>query len=115
MRTFKLIGLLCIIGILGCEDLNLYEDVPKCIEKQIKEFRDAGATCDSGARVYRYDFQSMEVYLFDPGTCGADMEAPIYDEECNVLCALGGITGNIMCNDLVFADYATNETLIWKN
>ena len=115
MRAFKLIGLFCLIGILGCEDLDLYEDVPQCIEKQIKEFRDTETTCDSGAKVYRYEFQGMEVYLFDPGNCHADMQAPIYDAECNILCALGGFTGNIMCSEVVFADHATNETLIWEN
>ena len=115
MRAFRLIGLLCIFGIVGCEDLDLYEPVPECIEKKIKEFREAGATCDSGANVYRYEFQGMEVYAFYPGPCGTDMVTPVYDEECNVLCGLGGFTGNIMCNDVVFADYTTNETLIWKN
>jgi hypothetical protein len=59
MRFIRFIGLLCLVGILGCEDLDLYEDVPKCIEKKIKEFRDAETTCDSGAKVYRYEFQGM--------------------------------------------------------
>ena len=115
MRTFKLIGLLCIIGILGCEDFDLHEAVPKCIEKKIKEFRKSWTTCDSGAKVNRYEFQGMEVYVFGPGTCGADMSATVYDKQCNSLCSLGGFTGNIMCNGVVFADYATNKILIWEN
>lgn len=115
MRTFRLIGLFCFIGILGCENLDLKEDVPECVEKKIKEFKDSDLTCDSGANVIRYDFQGMQVYLFDPGNCGADMQAPIYDEQCNIICGLGGFAGNVMCNGVNFGENATNPTLIWED
>jgi len=65
--------------------------------------------------VFRYKFQDQFVYVFNPGNCGADMMSNVYDEDCFLICSLGGIAGNIMCNGENFTENATDETLIWEN
>ena len=115
MRIKITIGLILILCIVGCEKLNLKEDVPKCIEDKIREFRKSALSCDSDSQVIRYNFQGINVYVFDPGNCGADMSAPVYDDQCNTICTLGGLGGNVICNGERFDEKATDATLIWEN
>ena len=115
MRTVRLVGLLFLIITWGCDKLDLKEDVPGCIEDKIKEFKDDPLTCNSGASVYRFNFQGKIVYVFGPGNCTPDNVAPVYDEECKLLCGLGGFIGNLECNGERFDVNATNKTLIWEN
>jgi len=98
-----------------CQKTELNEDTPDCIRQKINEYKHSTTSCESGKSVYRYHFQGTVVYVFNPGDCGADMMSTVYDQECNVLCGLGGITGNIMCNGEDFGKNATHETLIWEN
>jgi len=99
----------------SCERLNLKEEVPDCIEDKIREFSNSDQVCDHVANVYRYIFQGKYVYVFDPGNCYADAIAPVYDENCNLLCGLGGFLGNTKCNDIEFGDNIKDKTLIWEN
>lgn len=105
--------LLCSLS--GCEKLDLKVEVPGCIEKKIKEFRDSKLTCDSDAQVLRFDFQGLQVYLFDPGNCSPDMSENVYDQNCNLICKLGGYGGNTMCNGEDFEDNASNSIIVWEN
>ena len=98
-----------------CQKTVLNEETPDCINHKIIEFKNSSSSCETGKSVYRYVFQGTYVYVFNPGNCGADMMATVYDQECNVLCGLGGIAGNIMCNGEDFGKNATGETLIWEN
>jgi hypothetical protein len=59
-------------------------------------------------------FKKM-VYVFDPGTCGADMLAPVYDSECNLIGALSGLMGNILINNIRFDLNAKFQKTIWSN
>ena len=90
-------------------------DDPVCIDQKIEEFKTSNLPCETGKSIYRYKFQDELVYVFGPGNCGADMMSDVYDEECNLICGLGGIAGNITCNGANFHEGATDETLIWKN
>ena len=111
VALFLLIGLLT----LRCSDQDIPDDTPSCVSQQIREFSRNGA-CDTGARVTQYTFQRRTIYVFDPGfTCGADMTSAVVDRDCNVLCSLGGIVGNITCNGDTLATGVTNERIIWRN
>ena len=99
--------------LLSCEDLDLPEDTPECVEKRIKAFN-RGEACDTGASVVRYNFQGSIIYIFNLGSCGADMTATVIDKDCNNICALGGIAGNIVCNGDTISE-ATNRAVIWNN
>mgnify|MGYP000076591706 CR=1 FL=1 len=60
-----------------------------------------------------YDFLGEKVYVFDPGTCGADMTSEVIDEDCNSLGFLGGIAGNVEINGANFSE-AIARKIIWK-
>ena len=100
---------------LSCQKLELSEEVPKCISQKIQEYKHSTLSCSTGKTVYRYKFQGEFVYVFNPGNCGADMMSTVYDQECNILCGLGGIAGNITCKGEDFGKNATDETLIWED
>ena len=66
--------------------------MPTCIKNKITEFE--VHCCENGANVKEYKFQGNNVYVFDRGTCGADMTSQVLSEGGISLGYLGGITGN---------------------
>ncbi len=115
MKIFNIVLIAFTISYFGCQKDDLQVDVPGCIQQKIEEFDESSISCDSGATVYRYQFQGQLVFVFNPGNCIADGTSGVYDEECNLICSLGGLIGNIMCNGENFDENSTDETLIWKN
>ena len=100
----------------GCAKTNLNpEGDSDCIVAKIEAYKASKTPCESGKNIYRYDFQGKYVYVFNPGNCGADMMSDVYDDQCNLICGLGGIAGNTICNNEEFSTNATNEILIWEN
>jgi hypothetical protein len=82
--------LLIAVAVTGCD--NIDNGTPECIVKEIKKFsREHG--CDDRS-VAEYEFQGKTVYVFSPGTCGADMTSNVFNSGCTLLGTLGGITGN---------------------
>ena len=94
--------------------INLDDEVG-CIAQKIESYKTSELPCQSGKSIYQYKFQGAYVYVFNPGDCGADMMSDVYDQECNLICGLGGIAGNLTCNNDNFWEKATEETLIWEN
>lgn len=88
------------------------EETPSCIDSKITEFKHV-ISCNQGTNVKEYKFQSNRVYVFDPGTCGADMTSEVMDENCNSLGFLGGIAGNNTINGESF-DHAKYIRTVWK-
>ncbi len=115
MKIFHALLIAFTISYIGCQKDDLQKDVPVCIQQKIEEFDESSISCDSGATVYKYQFQSQFVFVFNPGNCIADGASSVYDEECDLICNLGGLIGNITCNGENFSEKATDETLIWKN
>lgn len=116
--------LLVFSSVLGCkkEDVSSAEaenkstcsevGTPACIEEKILSYEE-NAACDDPS-VNEYVFQGNTVFSFEPGTCGADMMAEVYDCECNLLGTLGGITGNTIINDEAFSN-AVFVQVVWEN
>lgn len=67
-----------------------------CIKSEIRSFYKDRPCGD--AIVKEYLFQGRNVFVFDPGTCGADMTASVLDNNCTILGYLGGISGNNTIN-----------------
>jgi len=95
---------------VSCGDIE--KDVPGCIQSEIREFR-SNLTCDDGATVGEYLFQSQRVYVFYPGDCGADMTSEVISEGCETLGFLGGISGNTIINGESFSN-AVYQRTVWK-
>lgn len=105
--------LVCCFFVLGCKKINTPQGTPTCIEQKVREL--SREKCPSVHHVYRYQFNSKTVYLFIPKTCASDLQGSIYDDNCNLLCNLGGISGNNTCENLDFNKFATNQVLIYEN
>jgi hypothetical protein len=65
---------------------------PSCITEKITLFEKE--SCEKGANVKEYTFHGQHVFVFDQGTCGADMTSEVVDADCKSLGYLGGFTGN---------------------
>ena len=111
-RQILIILIFTFIGLTNCKKLEIEKDTPKCIENLINDF-DKEQTCENGVNVEKYTFQGKTVYVFYPGTCGADMTSAVIDFECNNIGFLGGISGNTEINGEDFAN-ATFESIIWE-
>lgn len=112
ITTLILTLILTVISLMSCQKLDIEKDTPKCIENLIKDF-DKEQSCDTGVNVKKYTFQGTIVYVFDPGTCGADMTSEVIDFECNSIGFLGGISGNTVINGEDFSN-AKFESTTWE-
>ncbi len=88
-----------------------YGVIPRCINNLITEFKQS-ASCNN-SKVDQYLFQDQIVFVFAPGTCGADMQAPVIGFNCDTLGALGGIAGNTEINGEDFANAQFIKT-VWE-
>jgi hypothetical protein len=111
MEKIIFITIFIFIAITGCNKLDIAKGTPKCIEKKIRDFDKT--SCDNGANVKEYTFQNKTVYVFNPGTCGADMTSEVTDSDCNSMGFLGGIAGNTIINGEDFSN-ASFVKIIWK-
>jgi hypothetical protein len=110
MKARLLLVSTIIAGVVsGCYDIE--EGTPDCMVKKIKEYGN-GQGCDDRS-VGKYEFQGGIIYVMSPGTCGADMGADVFDDECNLLGMLGGFAGNTKINGDDFSEAVFIET-VWK-
>ncbi|MCF6361687.1 MAG: hypothetical protein L3J29_13125 [Cyclobacteriaceae bacterium] len=88
-----------------------YGVIPRCINDLITEFKKSASCNDS--KVDQYLFQDQIVFVFKPGSCGADMQAPVIDFNCNTLGSLEGIAGNTEINGEDFTNAQFIKT-VWQ-
>lgn len=100
----KKIFFLLIINIItfSCNKSDTDKNTPSCLDNKISAFK-SSSTCND-ANVKQYTFQNKTVYVFDNGTCGADMASEVIDFNCNSLGYLGGISGNTKINNEDFSN-----------
>jgi hypothetical protein len=111
MKKYTTVALIAISIFSGCTKLDIERDTPKCIVKEIKNFKRPGM-CDN-AEVAVYTFQGKTVYVFSPGNCQVDSQADVLDEECKFLGSLGGFVGNTKINGESFSNAVFLKT-IWS-
>jgi hypothetical protein len=108
MRTLKiLLGTLLMIVFVSCNKTNFKKDVPDCIRNaindaekpmQLWEWRVAG-------NIYYYLIVSSYV----------DAYSPLYDENCNIICAPSGGFGGGGDGECPEFLGQIEKTLIWEN
>jgi|TARA_B110000093_G_scaffold183434_1_gene234924 hypothetical protein len=101
--------LVFLFALISC---NKIKRTPVCIQDKIYEFQE-NSICDSGSAVLEYDFQDKIVYVFEQGSCGADLSAAVLNSKCIILGNLGGFTGNSEINGEAFSNASFRRT-IWK-
>lgn len=111
MNKILLLFLVIISFISSCTRFEIEKDTPKCVKDEIIEFNKS-QTC-SDIKVDEYTFQGISVFVFDSGTCGADMQSSAKDSECNSLGDIGGFVGNTEINGESFEN-AIFVKNIWK-
>lgn len=97
--------------LVSCNKSRVDKDSPRCITHKVQDFKTS--CCDEGATMKEYSFQGKNVYVFDPGHCGADMGSIVSDEDCNTIGMLGGIAGNVTINGEDFSN-ANFQKTIWE-
>ena len=106
-----LIGIFLIVT-TGCKK-DPIKSLPECVQDEISDFK-KNKLCPSDSKVLEYSFQNQKVYVFEQGSCGADLSSTVIDEDCNILGYLGGFPGNNIINgDSI--DSAQLEHTIWKD
>lgn len=107
----KIIIAACIVVMQSCSTIHIEKGTPQCLEAKIREYNTV-VQCDD-ANVKEFTFQGTVVYVFEPGTCGADMTSEVIKSDCSTLGFLGGITGNTTINGENFANATWIRTL-WQ-
>ncbi len=101
------------ISLLGFTSCNSdSDDVPPCIDALSTELQSEMCR-DLDADLTLWELNGREVYCFFYGTCTTDSKAVIYDENCNEVCSLFGLSGNTVCEGVVWDDSATRIELIY--
>jgi hypothetical protein len=112
MKTSLLLTLLTFLFMAtGCEKTTVDNLPSACLASNIEAFKKESLCSDAAVKEYR--FQQQLMYVFDHGTCGADLSAKVTDNACNSIGMLGGIAGNTMINGESFAN-ATFIRTVWK-
>ncbi len=97
----KLLWGISLIGLVlcspSCHPIKRCEELPSCLKKALKD----AARCKD-ASVNTYLFQGQKVYVYMPGSCIYDGTEDVYDENCRLICRLGGLFGNIDCENEIF-------------
>lgn len=111
MKSILLSSILVVSLFASCNKLDIDEDAPKCVKKEIKTFNKK-SSCDN-AKVDEFKFQGKTVYAFESGNCHYDRGTKVIDGDCNELGFLGGISGNTKINGEEFSNAVFVKT-IWK-
>ena len=110
-NTLKTLGIL--IGIIlifsSCEKIDVPHGTPRCIIKKIRQEKD-----NILDKVYKYDYHGEIVYEFCPPLYTPDGTSYVYNANCDLICSMGGYSGQGygQCPD--FGEQATNQELIWS-
>jgi hypothetical protein len=109
MKTFIIYPVLIFIALLS--SLSAMTEVPECLQEMIHPIPD-GPVWYQYTRIDNYMYQGKMVYLATSRCC--DRFNPLYDEECNYICApSGGFrgSGDGKCKD--FNETATPLGILW--
>lgn len=111
MKSILFAGFITALLSFECNKNN--HDVPSCVEAKIAALK-ADPKQNPPAQVDEYLYNGKKVYLLNSPCC--DQFNPLYDEDCNLICApSGGITGrgDGKCAD--FSSAAKHIRLVWKD
>jgi hypothetical protein len=104
--------LLVVLFAVSCTKVGTIEEgTPSCIEDKIVAFN-KNSICDD-ANVKAYEFLGETVYVFEEGSCGADLMSSVYDANCQKLGDIGGFSGNTSVNGVDFS-HASYLHTVWE-
>ena len=111
MKNIALVLFLMVL-LSSCHKLELNEDVPTCIEDQIKEIQ-CESVYNPPAEVWKWEADNKVYYLFTSDCC--DQFDYLYDANCSIVCSpSGGFTGEGDGNCPEFENQV-ERSLVWKD
>ena len=111
MRSVSILLAFALVTFSNCSKPDNTPDTSACIQNMIVNYSREESCPD--AKVDEYTFQGKTVYVFDSGTCGADMTSAVVSSDCNTLGHLGGFAGNTKINGEDFSKASFVKT-VWK-
>ena len=112
----RLTGLL-IVMIFGLVACGGDDDLPQCIQDKLSSFETEA--CEStaaqlGGNLVRFTFRTETVYCFNWGSCQPDKTIEIWQEDCTLLCELGGPDELTVCDGALWADFAVEDEVLFQ-
>jgi len=108
IKTMKYLFLLISsLIIYSCEVEEPEITITECINEEIDLF--ASQACSFTGDLTKWNLAGEDVFCFNQGTCISDSQAFIYDVNCDLICVLGGIQENQICDGL---DWSSNASFI---
>lgn len=94
----KLVVSLSILVLIfsSCENDKDLTGIPSCIQDTMNR---ADINSSPDASLSEFLYKGERVYMFDPGTVIPDWLYTVVNEDCEVICEFGGITGISTCYD----------------
>ena len=111
MKLFTILSLFITLAFFSCGDDEL--DLPTCIDTELQTF--ITESCSGSATLELWRFRGQDVYCFNYGSCISDTYADIFDAECNLLCTLGGTSGNNQCDGVAWDQNAEIISTLYRN
>src|SRR5687767_11145398 len=102
MKALLILTALSFTTFTACKKQEIRYGNSDCLTQQIQSFNQT-SYCDD-AHVDEYTFQGRTTYVFDAGTCGADMASAVLTTDCKTLGHLGGFSGNTEINGEDFSN-----------
>jgi len=108
----NLLLLFSTLFIFSCQDDVPPLTITECIDDEIGVF--ASQACIGSGDLTKWNFAGEDVFCFNQGTCISDGQAFIYDADCYLICILGGIQGEQICDGLNWSSNAEFIGLIYQ-
>lgn len=112
MKYLTILSLFLGLTFVSCGDDDTV-DLPACIDTELDTFK--VEACAGTADLTLWRFRGQDVYCFAYGTCISDTYADIFDADCNLICTLGGISGNNDCDGTAWDQNATYISLLYQH
>ena len=92
---FRILYILLFLFVFSCTNNDENDDYPNCLDTYIDTALNQGPTMPR-ASIDKYEFNNEEVYLVSIQNY-PDGKAIVVDEDCELICEMGGIAG-ISCD-----------------
>jgi hypothetical protein len=114
----KKLAISCIILLFAasCEKEKCGDkELTACMEEKVTLYKkDATENPCPNYGIKEYIFEGNSVYVFGSPGCIADGVDFVLNTQCDTICYLGGLIGNINCSGKIFYDNAVFKRDIWK-
>jgi len=94
------------------------DSVPDCVDEKLQSFRTEACETvgsDLGGNLVEFTFRTETVYCFNWGACQPDKLIEIWEEDCGLLCTLGGPNNIEVCDGVSWSEFAIEEETVFQN